>query len=99
MGERNKLIQTNKNLIAEIEKLEKNLSSKSEIMHRLQVQISKSQKDKITLQEKHSLSMKMNKKKIKNMENSLDKLQKEMDAKPKQAMINKADFNKFKKRA
>merc|ERR1712129_306067 len=97
--ENKKLTQSNKNLSIEIEKLRQTLTTKSECLHRLQISISKLQKDKITMQEKHSLSLTKNKKKIKNLQAEIEKLQKQMNAKPKESLINKAELSKFRKKA
>merc|ERR1712228_965367 len=99
--EQNKLLKKNSDLILEMRTLQNTLSTKSEFLHKLQIQISKIQKDKITMQEKHSLSLKMSKKKIKNLDEQIKKLQNAVDNanQSKESVINKADFNKFKKKS
>eukprot|EP01083_Nonionella_stella_P096366 270873_1 len=66
-----KLMTRNNDLVRQMEKVKDNLQNKSNLIHKLQLQVSKIQKDKITMQEKHSLALKLNKKKQNHVEKAL----------------------------
>jgi len=70
------LVAKNSDLNNQVSKLKDDLLEKTNLIHKLQVQISKIQKDKITMQEKHSLSLKMNKKRLNGLEKTVEKLKK-----------------------
>jgi len=72
--------QKNRNLMANMDKMRETMQSKSNLVHKLQVQISKIQKDKITMQEKHSLSLKLNRKKIADLEQKLETASKQLSS-------------------
>jgi len=74
------LERKNKALAAERDSLREAMDSKSEAVHRLQVQLSRLQKDKIAVQEKHSLSLRMSRKKVADLERRLETATKELSA-------------------
>ena len=74
------LVLKTKNLMVEMAKMKETIQNKSNLVHKLQVQISKIQKDKITMQEKHSLSLKLNRKKISDLEHQLETASKELSS-------------------
>lgn len=74
------LVLKTKNLTVEMAKMRETIKNKSNLVHKLQVQISKIQKDKITMQEKHSLSLKLNRKKISDLEHQLETASKELSS-------------------
>ena len=80
----------------QIEKLKNKFQTKLTFIHKLQVQISKIQKDKITMQEKHSLSLKINKQKINNLEKIIGENNKNNNDKLNQLQSIKDELNQTK---